>query len=98
MVRSLTLLHEKINYLVQQQDWEGLVAIDDKVRELIAQAINESQTIERDQLVRELTILHDAYKQAIDKMQASQGQSAQELSSVQKSLKAAKSYLDSSKF
>ena len=95
---DLKWLLEKIEFLVSQEKWPELEALDADVRTMVSQAVEQCQPDEREQLTEELTQVQEAYMRAVAKMQSRQGQSAQELSSVQKSHKAAKSYLDSSKF
>jgi len=95
---NLKSLLEKIEFLIAQEKWQELEALDADVRSRVSQAVEQCQPDEQEQLVVDLRLVHEAYQRAVVKMESSQGQSAQELSTVQKSLKAAKSYLDSSKF
>ncbi|OZG72894.1 hypothetical protein BTA51_13060 [Hahella sp. CCB-MM4] len=94
---ELSVLREKIESLVREEQWHQIAAMDEIVRDVVGKAL-ESVTDESREAVRaQLNDIQQFYATAVARMQSRQGESAQELSSMQKSYRAAKSYLDSSK-
>ncbi|WP_020410482.1 hypothetical protein [Hahella ganghwensis] len=95
---ELRVLRQKIDLLVQEAQWQQIAALDEIVRDVISQAVQSVTDDNRDEIREDLNNLQQSYATALASMQRKQGESASELASMQRSYKAAKSYLDSSKF
>ncbi len=94
---ELSVLRQKIDALVREEQWQQIAAMDEIVRDIIAKAIESVTDENREAVKEELNDIQQYYAMAVSRLQSQRGESAQELTSMQRSYRAAKSYLDSSK-
>ena len=95
---KLKTLVQELTELAQQQRWQEFLDQDESVRETIRQSVATASDSDKAQLAECLRKIQKIYKQAAAYYEGSQGDSATEIKSIQRGLRAAKSYLDNTRF
>ncbi|MBU6949887.1 flagellar protein FliT [Hahella sp. HN01] len=95
---QLEKLAEQIEQLASQSKWDELIALEPALRDVVQESVAQTSEDDKPQLIATLTRLRSIYANAVQHAGSNRSESAQELTSVRRSLKAAQSYLNTSKF
>ncbi len=96
-MKQLQALHTQLSSLAEKQDWQTLAGLDRQVQATVQQAMQTITDAEKPQAMVELAAIQKLYQDAVALLQCEQGESASEIQSIQRSMRAARSYLDLSK-
>ncbi|ABC31877.1 hypothetical protein HCH_05200 [Hahella chejuensis KCTC 2396] len=95
---ELEKLAEQVEQLASQRKWDELIALEPALRDVVQSTVTQTSEDDKPQLIATLTRLRRVYAEAVQHAGSNRSESVQELTSVRRSLKAAQSYLNTSKF
>jgi Tfp pilus assembly protein PilF len=95
---TLRTLVQTLSQLAQQHRWQDILDHDNEIRQTITQFTKSASPTEKIQGIDELRAIQKIYQDGVEYLEGGQLKSATEMKSLQKGLRAAKSYLDHTKF
>ena len=87
----------KVQELAKAQKWQEIIDADDEVRSAVLNATQSVSAGSSSAIEAQIRHMLTLYELAIEHLKSEQGSSAKQLHSMQRGLKAAKSYLNFSK-
>lgn len=95
---KLEVLAQRLEDLAQRNLWQDILNEDDNVRLIIHEVLARAGSAEKRQVAQTLQKIEKIYRDGASYLESSQNESATEIKSIQKGLRAVKSYLDNTGF